>query len=289
MLGTLRREGWRPKRSLLFASWDAEEFGLTSSTEWAEQHAEWLREPCRGLPERRQRRIGIAIRRRRITVAAAGDCRRRRRGRDPSTGVSVLSAERGRDAQERGIPAAGTDADVIADRLGGGSDYTVFLNHLGVPSADLGFNGDDWAYHTAFDTHEYVDRVTDPGFQVYDHDDQTPRVAATRLASADVVPIDPVAAAAGAQRIWREIEPRVPRNAGRLAGCRSGSRRLRARRAGVRPQARLGARTGDSGQVCGSESPAAAARASLHRRRRVCQDASGIARADGTGPLPISP
>ena len=214
VLGMLCREGWSPKRSLLFASWDAEEFGLTSSTEWAEQHAEWLRSRAvaylnvDGAASGSRFVAGGSPSLRQVIATAAGAVV------DPSTGVSVLSTERGRDAQDRGIPAAGTDGDAIADRLGGGSDYTVFLNHLGVPSVDLGFNGDDWAYHTAFDTHEYVDRVTDPGFRYTTTMTRLLGVAATRLVSADVVPIDPVAAAAAIRAYWREIEPRVPRNAG---------------------------------------------------------------------------
>ena len=213
VLGTLRREGWSPRRSLLFASWDGEEFGLTSSTEWAEEHAEWLRSRAvaylnvDGAASGSRLVAGGSPSLLKLIAGAAGAVA------DPASGLSVLSAERGRDSQERGVQPAGTEDDVIANRLGGGSDYTVFLNHLGVPSADLGFDGDDWAYHTAFDTHEYVDRVADPGFRYTTAMTRLLGVAATRLASADVVPIDPVATAAAARAFWREIEPRVPGNA----------------------------------------------------------------------------
>ena len=216
VLGTLRREGWSPKRSLLFASWDAEELGLTSSTEWAEQHAEWLRRRAvaylnvDGAASGSRFVAGGSPSLLKLMAGAAGAVA------DPSSGLSVLSAERGRDAQERGVQPAGTERDVIADRLGGGSDYTVFLNHLGVPSADFGFDGDDWAYHTAFDTHEYVDRVADPGFRYTTAMTRLLGVAATRLASADVMPIDPASTAAAARAFWREIEPRVPRSAGNV-------------------------------------------------------------------------
>ena len=213
VLGTLRREGWSPRRSLLFASWDAEELGLTSSTEWAEQHAGWLRSRAVAYLNVDSAASGSRFvaggspSLLKLIAGAAGAVA------DPSGGGSVLAAERGRDAQERGVQPAGTESDVIADRLGGGSDYTVFLNHLGVPSADFGFNGDDWAYHTAFDTHEYVDRVADPGFRYTTAMTRLLGVAAARLASADVVPIDPVATAAAARAFWREMEPRVPRSA----------------------------------------------------------------------------
>jgi N-acetylated-alpha-linked acidic dipeptidase len=213
VLGTLRREGWSPKRSLLFASWDAEELGLTSSTEWAEQHAEWLRSRAVAYLNVDSAASGSRFvaggspSLLNLIAGAAGAVA------DPSSGVPVLSAERGRDAEERGVQPGGRDSDVIADRLGGGSDYTVFLNHLGVPSADLGFDGDDWAYHTTFDTHEYVDRVADPGFRYTTTMTRVLGIAAARLASADVVPIDPMGTAAATRAFWREIEPRVPRNA----------------------------------------------------------------------------
>ena len=95
VLGTLRREGWRPKRSLLFASWDAEEFGLTSSTEWAEQHAEWLRSRAvaylnvDGAASGSRFVAGASPSLRQVIASAAGAVV------DPSTGVSVLSDRAG--------------------------------------------------------------------------------------------------------------------------------------------------------------------------------------------------
>ena len=249
VLGTLRREGWSPKRSLLFASWDAEEFGLTSSTEWAEQHAEWLRSRAvaylnvDGAASGSRFVAGGSPSLLQVLAGAAGTVR------DPSTSVSVLSAERGRDSQDRGILPAGTDGDVIADRLGGGSDYTVFLNRLGVPSADLGFNGDDWAYHTAFDTHEYVERVADRGFRYTTAMTRLIGVAAVRLASADVVPIDPVAAAAAVRTYWREIEPRLPRGIDGVQAVEAALEELRPGRAVVRRRSQFGTRRRRSREV----------------------------------------
>ena len=69
VLGELAREGWRPRRSILFASWDAEEFTLTSSTEWGEQHQRMVAPERRRVPERRQRRV-------RIELLACWRCRR---------------------------------------------------------------------------------------------------------------------------------------------------------------------------------------------------------------------
>ena len=170
VLGTIRREGWNPKRSLLFASWDAEEFGLTSSTEWAEEHAEWLQRPCGRVPERRQRRFRLALRCRCIAVADAGARRRCRRGsRSIDQRFGASRGTRPGTRSDRGDRQPERDGDVIADRLGGGSDYTVFLNHLGVPSADLAFDGADPMYHTAL-RHARV-RGTGGRSRIHLHDD----------------------------------------------------------------------------------------------------------------------
>jgi N-acetylated-alpha-linked acidic dipeptidase len=208
VLGTLRREGWKPRRSLLFASWDAEEFGLTSSTEWAEEHADWLRGRAvaylnvDSAASGSRFVAGASPSLMRVIADAAGAVR------DPLSGVSVLSAERARDTSERGITTDAVNA-VVADRLGGGSDYAVFLNHLGIPSADLAFDGPDPMYHTLFDTHEYVDRVADPGFRYTTAMTRLAGIAAVRLASADVLPIDPVATVSSIRRYLRELTPRV--------------------------------------------------------------------------------
>jgi N-acetylated-alpha-linked acidic dipeptidase len=209
VLGTLRREGWTPKRSILFASWDAEELGLTSSTEWGEQNAEWLHSRALAYLNVDSAASGprfVAGASPSIMNVVAGAARA---VMDPLTKVPVLAAERSRAAADRGTPSTEADADVVADRLGGGSDYAVFLNHLGVPSADLAFDGRDPAYHTAFDTHEYVESVADPGFAYTTTAARLLGVAAVRLSSADVAPIDPAAIAAAVGAYLNEFAPRL--------------------------------------------------------------------------------
>ena len=209
VLGALRREGWKPRRSLMFASWDAEEFGLTSSTEWAEEHGDWLRDRAvaylnvDSAASGSRFVAGASASLMPVIADAAGAVR------DPSANVSVASAERARDANERGAAIEAVGA-VVSDRLGGGSDYTVFVNHLGVPSADLAFDGPDPMYHTRFDTHEYVDRAADPGFRYTATMARVAGIAAMRLASTDVVPLDPVSIATSVEGAVREIAPRVP-------------------------------------------------------------------------------
>jgi N-acetylated-alpha-linked acidic dipeptidase len=208
VLSTMRREGWQPRRSLLFASWDAEEFGLTSSTEWAEEHAEWLKGRAvaylnvDSAASGSRFVAGASASLMRVIADAAGAVRH------PTANVSVLSAERARAATERGAAVDAVNA-VVADRLGGGSDYAVFLNHLGVPSADVAFDGPDPTYHTLFDTHDYVERVADPGFAFTTTLARLMGIAAMRLSGAEVVPIDPVAMASSVRSYLREVSVRV--------------------------------------------------------------------------------
>jgi N-acetylated-alpha-linked acidic dipeptidase len=208
VLGAMRRDGWKPRRTLLFASWDAEEFGLTSSTEWAEEHAGWLRGRAvaylniDSAASGSRFNAGASASLMRVIADAAGAVR------DPSSNISVLSAARAQDAADRGATAEALTA-VVEDRLGGGSDYSVFLNHLGVPSADLAFDGPDPMYHSLYDTHEYVERMADPGFSYTTTLARVMGVASLRLAGAETIPIDPVAIASSARAYLREVAVRV--------------------------------------------------------------------------------
>ena len=206
-LGSLARDGRRPKRSLLFASWDAEEFGLTSSVEWGEEHETWLRSRAVAYLN-----VDSAGGGNRFVAGAAPSLTRLVEGaaeavRDPVVGVPVASIERTRAANERGAAA---DSGIVEDRLGGGSDYAVFLNHLGVPSADLAFDGPFRVYHSADDDHAFVERQADPGFRYTATLAKVLGVSALRLANAEVLPIDPVTtaarAAAYAGEFARELE-----------------------------------------------------------------------------------
>ncbi len=105
----------------------------------------------------------------------------------------------------------GTPGDVIDNRLGSGSDYTVFLNFLGVPVADISFEGPYGVYHSVYDTHNWVARFGDPGFRYHLALVQLLGLATMRLAGADVVPLDyePYAQriedfAADAERLWMQ-------------------------------------------------------------------------------------
>jgi N-acetylated-alpha-linked acidic dipeptidase len=194
--GELRRGGWRPKRNVLFASWDAEEMALISSTEWGEQHEGWLRDRAIAYlnvdsAASGSRFVAGAVPSLLRVIAGAADA-----VGDPLGRVSVATAARSQWSADRGAPAQGRDNEVVFDRLGGGSDYAVFLNHLGVPAADLAFDGPLTVYHSVYDTHRFVAEVADPEFRYTTALVKVWGIAALRLMEADAIPLDIQAAAA---------------------------------------------------------------------------------------------
>ena len=181
--GELKRSGWKPRRTLIFASWDAEEFTLTGSTEWGELEADRLRAGALAYLNVDSSSSGNSF-----TVAAVPALAQFLRDvardvPDPSGGSiydSWLRNEEKKNAKE----------PTVTTRLGSGSDYTVFLNFLGVPIADLTFDGPYGVYHSVYDSFTWVDRVGDPGYYYHAAMARYWSVAALRLAECDYVPLD---------------------------------------------------------------------------------------------------
>ena len=122
---------------------------------------------------------------------------------DPGGGTLYEAWRRGQDK------ASGAEPDVTT-RLGSGSDYTVFLNHLGIPVADLSFDGPYGVYHSIYDNHNWVSRIGDPGFRYHLALVQLWGVIALRLANADSVPLDYEPYAARIAEFLKQIERRWP-------------------------------------------------------------------------------
>jgi N-acetylated-alpha-linked acidic dipeptidase len=181
--GDLARHGWRPRRTLIFASWDAEEFTLTGSTEWGELEAERLRAGALAYLNVDSSSSGHNFTA--AAVPALADFLRdvARDVPDPSGGSIYDSWLRNSEKPEGGKPAVST-------RLGSGSDYTVFLNFLGIPIADLTFDGPYGVYHSVYDSFTWVDRIGDPGYYYHAAMARYWSVAALRLAECDYVPLD---------------------------------------------------------------------------------------------------
>ncbi|HKZ77874.1 MAG TPA: M28 family metallopeptidase [Pyrinomonadaceae bacterium] len=180
--GDLKRSGWKPRRTVVFASWDAEEFTLTGSTEWGELEAERLKAGALAYLN-----VDSSASGNRFSASAVPALTRflrdvARSVPDPSGGSIYESWRRteGSKAQE----------PEVTTRLGSGSDYTVFLNFLGIPVADLTFDGPYGVYHSIYDSFTWVDRVGDPGYYYHAAMARYWAVAALRLAECDFVPLD---------------------------------------------------------------------------------------------------
>jgi N-acetylated-alpha-linked acidic dipeptidase len=167
-IGTLVKAGWRPRRTLVYASWDGEEPGLLGSTEWAETHAAELRTKAilyvnSDTNGRGYLGVGGGHALQHFASEAARDVK------DPETGASVLSRAlaKGRIAGYEGSGPANSSADLELGALGSGSDFTPFLQHLGVDSLDLGFEGEVeyGVYHSAYDSFDHFRRFVDPTFE----------------------------------------------------------------------------------------------------------------------------
>ena len=189
VIGELAAGGWRPRRTLVFAAWDAEEPGLIGSTEWAELHAEGLQANAvayintdgngRGLLN-----MGGSHTLERFINAVARDVT------DPQTGISVSERLHAR----RLTRGASDDLDAASDHpiaaLGSGSDYTPFLQHLGIASLNLSYSGESGggSYHSVYDSYDHYVRFGDPAFAYGIALASTAGRAVLRLAEADILP-----------------------------------------------------------------------------------------------------
>ena len=189
-LGQLAREGVRPRRTLVFGSWDGEEVTLTGSTEWGEQFADELKaravaylnvDSAASGPALGVSAVGTLAP---MIEALTGDLT------DPS-GRRLIEAWRSTAAESSTLPTGARAAgSLVVTRIGSGSDHTVFINHLGVPVVDMSFNGPYGVYHSAYDSHYWVSRIGDPGFRYAQLMTQLWGTMALRLANAMVLPLD---------------------------------------------------------------------------------------------------
>ena len=197
-IGELLKSGWKPRRTLVFCSWDGEEEGLIGSTEWAEQHASDLAHAVAYF------NVDVAVSGQKFGASAVPSLKQFLRDvtkavPSPKGGtvydVWQKAAKPNAPAQDPTAvnyraPAAQVKADVPVGDLGSGSDYTAFLQHLGVPATDISSSGPYGVYHSAFDDFAWFKKFGDPDFA---YEQQMARVyglEALRMADADVLPFD---------------------------------------------------------------------------------------------------
>ena len=188
--GDLLKQGWTPKRTIILCSWDAEEYGLIGSTEWAEENADDLREKAVAYLN-----VDVAVSGGNFGASSVPSLWKAIRDvtrdvKDPKTGKTIYQQwqEKAREGRSINEPANGGEARIGA--LGSGSDYTPFLQHLGVPSTDMGFGGDYGVYHSSYDSFYWMDHFGDPGFVYHVAAAQIWGTLALRLADADALPFD---------------------------------------------------------------------------------------------------
>jgi len=197
-LGGLLKSGWRPKRTIVVGSWDAEEEGLIGSTEWGEDHAQELANAAAyfnmdvAVSGKKFGASGVPTLKEFIReIAKAVPSPQGGTVYDAWKKASEPTAEKNHP-QESGTrpPPVAMQNDVPVGDLGSGSDYTVFLQHLGVPSTDISSSGDYGVYHSVFDNFAWFKRFGDPDFR---YEQQMARIyglEVLRMSSADVLPYD---------------------------------------------------------------------------------------------------
>ena len=201
-MGTLYKQGWRPKRTIVYASWDGEEPGLLGSTEWAETHEQALREHAVAYINSDTNGRGILFAggshslQHLVNQVAAGVT-------DPEIGASVQRRQRAvldvRAARKGASPElkqdaklAGAKGDIPISPVGSGSDYSAFLQHVGIATLDLGFGGEanqGGVYHSRYDSFDHFDRFGDPGFKYEVALAEVAGHIVMRAADSDVLPM----------------------------------------------------------------------------------------------------
>ncbi|HEY7114508.1 MAG TPA: M28 family metallopeptidase [Thermoanaerobaculia bacterium] len=232
-LGALAKQGLRPRRTIVFGDWDAEEYTLTGSTEWGEEQEDDL-----------SRNAVVCI-----NVDASTSGRTFSASASPLTFASIR--ETAADVADPGAPGksvadtwresagqpnirsyatdsgAGPGETLPVAILGSGSDYTVFFNRLGIPSVDLVFDGPYGVYHSVYDDYAWMAKHGDPGFLYHAAMARYAGVLALRYANADLLPFDAAAYGTEIARYAEELsgDPKAASLTTELAGL---ARRARA-------------------------------------------------------------
>ncbi len=201
-VGALVKSGWRPKRTLIFGSWDGEEEGLMGSTEWVEQHESELANAAAYF------NMDVAVSGPKFGASAVPSLKQFLRDvtkvvPSPKGGTVYQAWQKAAQpdapmtqspteaiGDSRRLPAAQVKGDVPVGDLGSGSDYTAFLQHLGIPASDVTSTGPYGVYHSVFDNFAWFKKFGDPDFA---YEQQMARVfglEAVRMADADVLPYD---------------------------------------------------------------------------------------------------
>ncbi len=195
MLGELHRQGWQPKRRIVYCAWDGEEPGLLGSVEWVETHVDELKKHAVAYINSDSNERGF------LGAGGTQDLQSfissvARDVRDPETNMSVFQRSRlnsivhAKDAEER--KNIRSHNDLLLSALGDGSDYTAFQDFAGISTLSVEFGGEDdgTQYHSIYDDFYWYTHFVDTDFVYGRALAQTIGTAIVRLADADLVPVD---------------------------------------------------------------------------------------------------
>ncbi|MGD0425468.1 MAG: M28 family metallopeptidase [Candidatus Acidiferrales bacterium] len=188
-LGQLLARGIRPKRTLVICSWDGEEYALTGSTEWGEQYAEELKQKAVAYLNVDEATSGNNFEGDAVGSLAPLLVEVSRALPAPS-GKSLYDEWKISRKAELSLTQAVPDAELANTRIGSGSDHTVFLNYLGIPTVGLTFTGPYGVYHSMYDDFFWMNHFGDPGYRYHTLMAQLWGVLALRLANAEILPYD---------------------------------------------------------------------------------------------------
>jgi N-acetylated-alpha-linked acidic dipeptidase len=193
-LGELAKQGWKPKRTIIYASWDGEEPMLLGSTEWVEAHADELRQHAAVYINTDGNERGY------LTVEGSHALQSLMNGvakdvEDPESKASVFKRQQAR-VRLQGTPTQRTEArsgsDLVIGPLGSGSDFSGFVDHIGIATVNLGFEGEDPSgnYHSIYDDFYWYSHFSDYDFVYGRALAQTAGLTVLRMADADIMPYD---------------------------------------------------------------------------------------------------
>jgi len=194
-IGSMVKSGWKPKRTLVYCAWDAEEQGLMGSVEWVEEHAASLQAKAVAYINSDGNGRGfLGAEGSHAFTGLMTDISKSIQ--DPQTGVTIFERQKANRATEATTTAAKKEilnsTSYPLGAMGSGSDYSSFIQHVGVPSLNIGFGGENEGgeYHSIYDSYDHYSKYKDPGFAYGVTLAQTAGRAALRLSEADALPFD---------------------------------------------------------------------------------------------------
>jgi N-acetylated-alpha-linked acidic dipeptidase len=187
-LGQLLKQGIRPKRTVVICSWDGEEYALTGSTEWGEQYADELKKKAVAYLNVDEATSGKDFQGDAVGSLAPLLVEVTRTLPAPSGKMLYDEWKISRQYELHDGPIS--DSELANTRIGSGSDHTVFLNFLGIPTVGLTFVGPYGVYHSMYDDFYWMNHFGDPGYRYHALMAQLWGVMALRLANADILPFD---------------------------------------------------------------------------------------------------